>query len=257
MNRWLKDENAHNVADIMISFLTWSSMYLAIYSRKTSVRIIKIAPETLRLKRQELAVKITSIIHAAYTAWGAHIALIENPILDLYSHSESGLYYANVTAGFFIADLILCIILIDEHGIQFLIHAIVALISSVYVSMTKFGLQYFLHLLLFESSTPFLHIRTILYEYGYGNTLIAKINNLILLLTFGYFRLYKGIPVLINLCHTLIVYKPLSLPTTTFFIFASISMTSLNIFWFYKMLKSVIKIIKNYRTVPSIQSIKN
>src|SRR5437016_499174 len=102
-NRWLSDENAHNVSNIFTSFAVWSAIYLAIYSRKTSKRILSIAPNTLRLKRQELAVKIVSIIHAVYTAYGAHIELkdFDAKGLDFVTYSDNAVYYANVAAGYF------------------------------------------------------------------------------------------------------------------------------------------------------------
>jgi hypothetical protein len=228
-SRWLTDENAHNICNISASFIIWTTIYLTIYSRKTSNRIIEIAPNFLRLKRQELAIKITSILHAAYTAHGAYIGILdfENQNFDFFKRSELVTYYANVAAGFFIADLILCIILIEEHGIQFVIHAIVSLCGSIYVSMTGIGHQYFIHLLLFEASTPFLHIRYLLIEYGYGKSIISVVNNLFFLLTFGYFRLYKGVPILTKMCYMLLIENPISIPVTLFFIIASLSMTYL------------------------------
>ena len=240
-----------------MSFLTWSAMYvrnprwiltyLAIYSRRTSSRIQKIAPNRPRLKRQELAVKLVSILHALYTAYGAHVSLKEfdKNSFDLFRHSKNALYYANVTTGFFIGDLILCIILIEEYGIAFVIHALAALTGSMYVSMSGNGLQYFLHVLLFEASTPFLHIRSLLIDYGYGSSYIAKINNLIFLLTFGYFRLYRGIPVLTELCYTLLTKRQLPLPATSLIVAASVSLTTLNTIWFTKILK-VSRIFENF-----------
>jgi len=242
--RWLSDKNAHNISDISISFMVFSAMYLTIYSRRTSERIMRLAPSSIRLKLQELATKITSILHAIYTAYGAHICLKElhNQPIDFFRYNEGAVYYANVAAGFFIGDLILCIILIEEHGPQFLIHAICALVGSVYVSLNGVGHQYFLHLLQFETSTPFLHIRSLLYEYGYGESIISKVNNLIFLLTFGYFRLYKGIPILTKMCYMLLNDRPVSTSSMLFLISASIAMSSLNIIWFTKILKGAIKV---------------
>jgi hypothetical protein len=245
MPRWLSDENAHNLSDISLSFLTWTALYLAVYSRKTSLRIKEKAPSNIRLKRQELGAKIASILHAAYTAYGAHICLQEFKELDFFVKTETAAHYANVSAGFFIADLILCLILIEEHGFEFVIHAISALGGSLFVAMTGVGHQYFLNLLMFEASTPFLHIRSLLLEYGYGKTTIAQLNNLVFLLTFGYFRLYRGIPVIAKMCHGLITEKPLSTPPTIFFVTAGIAMSCLNIIWFTKILKSAIKTIKS------------
>jgi hypothetical protein len=256
MPNWLSNENAHNISDISLSFLTWTAMYLAIYSRKTSTRIKEKAPDNIRLKRQELGVKVASILHAAYTAYGASVCLKDFESvkgLDFFVKSESAAHYANVSAGFFTADLILCVLLIEEHGFEFVIHAISALGGSLFVSMTGIGHQYFLNLLLFEASTPFLHIRSLLLEYGYGKTAIAQLNNLIFLLTFGYFRLYRGIPVIAKMCYSLIndVPRPLSTPATIFFVTTGISMSCLNVIWFTKILKSAIKAIKVFKEKKS------
>lgn len=247
MSRYLSDENAHNLSEITISFLIFTSIYLIIYSRRTSLRIKQKAAYTIRLKRQELGVKIVSIFHAIYTSYGANLCLQQfGQNFSFYSKNDSSIHFANVSAGFFIADLILCIILIEEHGIEFVIHALCALTGSIYVSMSGIGHQYFLNLLLFESSTPFLHIRFLLIEYGYGKTLIAKLNNLIFLLTFAYFRLYLGIPIIIKMCYNLIIEKPLSISMIGFFIMSGIAMTILNIYWFIKIVKNAIKSNKIY-----------
>ena len=245
-SRW-SDANAHNIARITESFLTWTALYLAIYSRPTSQRIKQTAPQTPRLKRQELAVKVTAIIHAAYCAVKAYQALGNNTLPpNLFAKgSQEAKQLVNVTAGFFIADLILCVILLEEHGIEFVVHALSALGGSVYVSLTGVGFDYLLNLLLFEASTPFLHIRSLLLEYGYKETLIAKVNNVMLLLTFAYFRLWKGIPVTARLCWTLLSEQQLSPAATAFFIFAGFSMTGLNIYWFGKMLRSATKMIRS------------
>ena len=153
-SRWLSDENAHNLSNISASFLTWTTLYLIVYSRKTSDRIKQTSPNAIRLKRQELGVKIVSILHASYTAYGARKCLQDFNGLDFFSRSEGAAHYASVAAGFFIADFILCVILIEEHGVEFVIHAIAALGGSLFVSLTGIGHQYFLHLLLFEASTP-------------------------------------------------------------------------------------------------------
>ena len=238
MTNLLSDKNAHSITHISISFLIWLTLYLVIYCRKTSTRIIKKSPNAIRLKRQELGAKLVSIFHAAYTSYGARQCLKEFNDLNLSTKSISAEHYVNVTAGFFIGDLMLCIILVEEHGIEFVIHAIASLGGSLYVSLTGIGQQYFLHILLFETSTPFLHIRSLLLEYGYGNTIIAQINNLIFLLTFGYFRLYKGIPIVATLCCDLLVQKHLSIVVIVFFIISGIAMTCLNIYWFTKILKN-------------------
>jgi hypothetical protein len=83
-------------------------MYLAVYFRKTSTRIKEKAPDNIRLKRQELGVKIASILHAAYTAYGFSVCLKDFDSvkgLDFFVKSESAVHYANVSAGFFIAEL--------------------------------------------------------------------------------------------------------------------------------------------------------
>jgi hypothetical protein len=82
-------------------------------------------------------------------------------------------------------------------------------------------------------------MRFLLLEYGYGKTAIAQLNNLVFLLTFGYFRLYRGVPVIAKMCHGLItdVPRPLSTPATIFFVTAGISMSCLNVVWFTKILK--------------------
>ncbi len=248
MFKILSDENAHNMSNIFVSFLVWTGLYMTIYSRNTSIRIKQIYPNSTRLKRQELAVKLTSILHAVYTSYGAYQCLNDYNELDIFRESDMVSYYANVAAGFFVADLILCIILLEEHGILFVIHAIAALSASLYVSMSGIGHQYFINLLLFEVSTPFLHIRSLLLEYKYDKNIIANLNNLLFLLTFGYFRLYRGIPILANLCYVLVIDKPLILSVSLFFITISISMTTLNMFWFSKILRNAVKgmMLKGY-----------
>lgn len=245
MTKFLSDENAHGMSNIMISFLTWTTLYLIPYVRKTSERINKITPFAPRLKKQELGVKIVSIIHALYSTYGAYTSLNEikgfSPDDILTIKSEWSSYYANVTAGFFIADLILCIILAEEYGPLFIVHAISALSGSLYVSMTGIGYYFFLNLLMYEASTPFLHIKHLLSDYGHGKTMISNINDLLFFLFFFYFRIIKGIPILLTMFYTLITKKTLPLPYTVFFIVFGSLMGSMNIYWFIKITKNAIK----------------
>ncbi len=244
MNNKLSDANAHNVVDISSSFIIWVSIYLTIYSRKTSDRIFREYPNT-RLKRQELGVKIISILHAFYTGYGAY-RFSDTELFDMFTKNKYAVHYANVASGFFIADLMLCIILIEEYGMQFTIHAIAALGSSILVSFTGIGQEYYMNLLLFEVSTVFLHIRSLLLEYYKKHTLLINLNNLLFMLSFGYFRIYKGIPVMYKLC--LEVYNQPNAQSNQyqyiinkFIIASSVSMSILNIVWFSKILKLAFK----------------
>jgi len=253
---------AQRVSLVFASFTLWSLLFLLVYSRPTSQRLKFRAEENkvgIRTHRAELAFRSVAIIHALIVAIGAFslVALrkesnlyVNNlfqpltwPVFTVYN--EDAITYACVSAGYFIADFILCVVQVEEQGFQFVIHAITGLSGCVFCLIYGEGLLYLMLLMLFEVSTPFLHLMWWLGEYGFKQTLIYNVNGMLLATSFTWFRLVIGTPVLLKMVYELHTPPEMyrhGLPMRTVFTLAPLAMETLNVLWGFKLWLGILKI---------------
>jgi len=254
---------AQRVSIVFIAFMAWSALFLFIFSRPTSGRLVEKANELrvgIRTHRAELATRIVAIIHAAIVALGASSLVFFRKGNNLYVdhffdpfswpqftvYNEDAIFYACISAAFFIADFILCVVQFEEYGLQFVVHAAAGLSGCVFCLLYGEGLLYLMILMLFEVSTPFLHLRWWLIEYGYKDGVLYVINGLILVVTFTTFRMIIGIPVLLKMVyelHTEPERDRHGLGMRIIFTMAPLLMTLLNSVWGLALWKGVLKAI--------------
>jgi len=256
---------AQRVSLVFFAFMCWSALFLFIFSRPTSQRLVEKANLLnvgIRTHRAELATRSVAMIHASIVACGAGSLVFFREDSNLYVdwrkftqpltwpnfdvYNEDALFYACVAAAFFIADLILCVVQYEEYGFQFVVHAAAGLTGCVFCLFSGEGLLYLMLLMLFEVSTPFLHLRWWLIEYGYKNGILYVINGLILVFTFTLFRLVIGVPVLMKMVyelHTAPERDRHGLPMRITFTVAPVIMTVLNVAWGSALWKGLLKAV--------------
>ena len=260
----LDNNVAQRISLVFVSFIIWSLIFLVFYSRPTSIRLIEKALELkigVRTHRAELATRAVAMLHAAVVACGAGSLvffrrndsnLVVDNMLDPFSwpsfvtYNEDAIFYACVSAGFFIADFILCVVQFQEQGWQFVIHSLAGLSGCLFCLLYGEGLLYLMLLMLFEVSTPFLHIRWWLIEYGFKDGILYVINGLILVVTFTIFRLIIGIPVLAKMVyelHTAPERDRHGVPMRAIFTMAPIVMCILNSIWGLLLWKGLLKAV--------------
>ena len=259
----LDDDVARKLAVILLSFVAFHALWLAFYVRRTSHRIRRKINHhghgvlSIRLERAELATRMASTVNALILFVGGLRLLLDRDshlfVEDwfapeswpaLVTPCKPAAFVACIACGYFLGDISMSAILYEEYGMQFLVHAAVSLGGSLYGALTERGLVFLCILYLWEGSTPFLNLRWWMLEYGYKDSILNKINGLLLVITFTLFRLVVGVPVL-----TLLVLqlgdenrmRDISLPTRVMFAVFSLAGCSLNIMWGRKLLVNFLR----------------
>jgi hypothetical protein len=255
----INPEFAQRLVVVSASFVTWALMFIIVYSRPTSKRLAERAARTakgIRLERAELANRVCALVHATVCSLGAvdllffrNNSLRVKSVFDYttwptyFTPSPDLIFYACFTGGFFVADLMFVVILFEENGLSFLIHAVLGLTGSMYCIVTDCGLPYYALLLLVEISTPFLNFRWLLLEYGYKGTTYDIVNGLLLVLTFTVARNIVCNVVCVKLMYDLqtsLVGK-VSVVTRIVFTVCSVCMMGLNTMWGFSLWKGFVK----------------
>lgn len=257
----------HRFSLCLLAFLTWGLILFAIFSRPTSERIKRRVAESkspAHVHKVELAVRVVGLIHAVVVGIGALDILLfrratahkDNDLFisnllaphtwpSFTAFNQDAVFYACLSTAFFLLDALLCMVLFDTYGLEFLIHALAGLSGSLYCVLFDHGLVYLLFFMTFENSTPFVNIKCILEDYGVTRTSpIYTLNGLMLVFTFTLFRLMLGTPVLIKFMYELNV-PPQSvehgLPMRVLFTLAPASFLVLNTFWGYLLWKGFLR----------------
>lgn len=162
----------------------------------------------------------------------------EDPYTSILGYTPYGGFVAAVTIGYFVWDVVVCLMHFQLFGFGFLFHAFAAL----YVfscCLSPFCLPWIPGFLLFELSTPFVNVNWFASRLPSGtfSDRTILINGLFLLLTFFVVRIIWGFyavaVVAVDMWHTLQhvnILLPITILTLNF------SLDVLNVFWFYKMI---------------------
>ncbi|MFM2392648.1 MAG: hypothetical protein RLZZ546_625 [Bacteroidota bacterium] len=225
------------LARILIYFIVHFSTWIIIYLRPTSSRL-KVHEIDPRSLKHELATKIVSSIHAFVTfvlsLYYLGYLLLNKDINSILQIENKDDFFQNLccySSAFFICDIMLCLILYKENGPLFIIHAFSGFIGTMYGSLLNESHTFIALLFLWEGSTPFLNLRWILMEYGFKDTKLFKITNIILAVLFIIFRILIGIPVTLYVLHLLYHHEKLPLFVRVAMISACISTIFLNLNW--------------------------
>eukprot|EP01100_Stratorugosa_tubuloviscum_P013239 TRINITY_DN651_c0_g3_i1.p1 TRINITY_DN651_c0_g3~~TRINITY_DN651_c0_g3_i1.p1 ORF type:complete len:254 (-),score=66.97 TRINITY_DN651_c0_g3_i1:90-851(-) len=110
----------------------------------------------------------------------------------IFGYSENASKILSISCGYFLWDTIVCILNFKIFGFAFLIHGLFCFIAY-YISMTPLVMYYGLLFLLFEASTPFIHLHWILGRCNYPkNHPLVILLGILVILTFGGVRLCLG-----------------------------------------------------------------
>lgn len=201
-------------------------------------------------KHKDLSARVVGLVHALVCCPVAIIALMQawqdpafmtEPLFNYNPYSQLAIM---LSCGYFMWDVAVCIIY--GWGYAFLFHG--ATCACLYLMASNS----FLHLaapffLLFEMSTPFLHVRWLLIQLKMTDTMLFKFVNLGFAGMFFLARLVVGLPV-----SWLLVIKPctaaiaagrfVELGVPAWHGYAEVggmaALDVLNVFWFAQMVKS-------------------
>ncbi|KAF9192545.1 hypothetical protein BGZ51_005341 [Haplosporangium sp. Z 767] len=195
------------------------------------------------------AKKLNWDVHVVSSAHSIIIVILSTPLLwnetlmqnkifgyDFYA----GQVYA-IACGYFLWDTIHSIRHMKEFGLGFVFHGFCSF--SVFIFSFRPFLQYYGSVfLMFELSTPFLNIHWFMDKLGMTGSIYQLINGIVLLsvffcarIVFGLYMSYQTylnvLPVLEQVpWHLVIIYSV-----------ANVVLNALNLFWFYKMIESLMK----------------
>ncbi|CAD7695980.1 unnamed protein product [Ostreobium quekettii] len=146
-----------------------------------------------------------------------------------------------ITAGYFLVDLLICIWKYHEEGPLYLMHASFAFVLFAHGVISNLNHYYGAAFLMWEVSTPFVHLRWIMHKMDMGTTKIYFYNGLLMLLTFFGCRCVWGMWVSYDFwartARELVSPTPGGFPPVWAYIFrlANVALTVLNFYWFSKM----------------------
>ncbi|KAK5666599.1 hypothetical protein QVD99_006668 [Batrachochytrium dendrobatidis] len=155
----------------------------------------------------------------------------------------AGVVYS-IACGYFLWDIAVSIFYIQETGLGFVIHA-VACFSVFMLSFRPFLYYYGSVFLMFEASTIFLNVHWFCDKTGLTGSLFQWVNGIILLGSFFSVRIVFGIYQSV-LFFVTCIQRWDEVPTHLFVVYAiaNILLCSLNVFWFTRMIKSVVSRFK-------------
>lgn len=168
------------------------------------------------------------------------------PSAPVLAASETSVVYYAFTVGYFIWDLVQCLLDFEHQGLAFTIHAffgVVSLAPPIFLGekMPHLILYYGVAIWLFELSTPFLNLRGFLFTLKQEKGLVYAVNNILFLISFTLARIVMGVP----LCASFVsqaysIDAPLPTWMRVMWMLAGTTSAGLNIMWFYKVIAAVL-----------------
>ncbi|KAF9350378.1 hypothetical protein BGX26_011429 [Mortierella sp. AD094] len=179
---------------------------------------------------------ITIVFLAAPLLWNE--TLMKNKIFG-YDYYAGQVY--SVACGYFLWDTLHSIRHMKEFGIGFVFHGLCSF--SVFMLGFRPFLQYYGSVfLMFELSTPFLNIHWFMDKLGMTGSIYQLVNGVILLSLFLSVRIMFGIYMSYQTYQTaILVIDQIPLHLIIVYSLANVILNSLNIYWFYKMIESLMK----------------
>lgn len=195
----------------------------------------------------KMSKNITGTIHAIVTVYYAIWILGDNEFwLNRVTHTtDLSTHLACTSLGYFIYDVIVLLYNYRSYDAIFFVHGISALVVNYMILVSGLGHFYWAASIMWEVSTPFVHIRFLMLKLGIER--FKKINNVILVGTFFsarivwglYFKyliwddmLFNGYDVMVNQ-HPIIFYGVWGQ-----IMFGHV-LDALNLYWFYLIINKL------------------
>ncbi|KAG2489948.1 hypothetical protein HYH03_011579 [Edaphochlamys debaryana] len=163
-------------------------------------------------------------------------------------HFHTPLSYAvcYISAGYFLHDLVFCIIRYHLEGPFYLIHALVCHSAYSFGAISGYLHYHAAGFLMWEISTPFVNLRWFMYKAGWAHVPLYLANGMAMIAVFFGCRIAWGFPESFTLAKDVLAQRfpgsPFPAAATAGYCAAAVIMCSLNSFWFYKMLSAALAI---------------
>lgn len=198
--------------------------------RKTTMFDNQKEEERRTRKKVEWKARMIGTLHAIIVIQGACRALSMPELLEdrIRGYNDHSLFYSSVATGYFLWDTIRCFQHYSVFGFAFTLHAVFCL-AAYFGSLVTPTLQYYaMTFLLFELSTPFIHVAWWANRMGCKNQTFCLIHGIATVFVFAGTRCAWGVWKIWELTKDLAVLEGF-LPRV--FMVIAITMTVLNFVW--------------------------
>lgn len=161
----------------------------------------------------------------------------------IFAISTLSKYMVANSFAYFIYDFTICINNFRIVGIPFILHALSGLLLFGGFHIYQIGHWYAAFILLWETSSPFVHIHWLLTQQNKRSSVLYMVNGIMMFITFGVFRIILGIPVILLGIYE--SYQIIPISAIIPIILISCVGTYLNFIWFNMMIKGVSKMLKS------------
>lgn len=176
-----------------------------------------------------------------------------DPYGSIFGYNAYSGFVLAITIGYFIWDLIVCLLYIRLFGAGFLLHAFAALYVFSVALVKPYCMPWMPAFLLFELSTPFVNVNWFSSRLPAGTVpdKVVLVNGILLLVTFFLVRILWGFYAvglvaydMYRVAHMASIFWPTSILVLNF------SLDVLNVYWFMKMVAIAKKKAKGAKTRP-------
>lgn len=196
------------------------------------------------------AVNLVSIVHVFVAVPIAVRVLLDPEVYSdtIYGHTQLSVLMCVISSGYFLHDLIIVLLRLDTEGMAMLIHACCCLFVYTYAVYSFYLTFYGAGFLLWELSTPFVHLRWLLHKSGREKSRAYVVNALVMMVVFflcrpvwGTWLSYKFfIDTEVELRHP----RPNGFPASGIWGYriANVSLNLLNYWWFFKIARKAMQL---------------
>lgn len=232
-------------ADFRIMLLSCLNWFILMHlSQKFSSFVFGNSYKSLpNTKQRSWDTRFVAVIHAvAVCVLAVPICfdehLNQDRVFGTNSYSQSVFAF---TSGYFLWDIVVSIRFFDDFGVGSVVHAVLCFFVY-FFTQRPFAQWYGGLFLLYEISTPFLHVSWFLDKMGMTGTPIQLFNGIVMLSAFFFMRIVIGFYESFEFFRSVyIVLDRSPLLLLVFYSCANITLNSLNVIWFYWMAKAVLK----------------
>ena len=227
--------NSSQLTLMILSMITWEVVRRA--AKMVFTRVLSFSPDISR----ELGLSFASTIHAIVASM-LSLALVatERRPASLYHRFELSQFTYAISSGFFAWDLLI-VVFVEKFDPAFLLHAMSCLLCYVF-GQFPFLNYWGVYFLLFEISTPLLHLRKAMLVTGNKQSKWFSRVEVGFALAFFIARIVVGIPMSILVWQDLLdlLNEPHLVHShfvVYFYLLANTLLCGLNIFWFSTMVR--------------------
>eukprot|EP00004_Rigifila_ramosa_P025150 TRINITY_DN7478_c0_g1_i2.p1 TRINITY_DN7478_c0_g1~~TRINITY_DN7478_c0_g1_i2.p1 ORF type:complete len:268 (-),score=69.96 TRINITY_DN7478_c0_g1_i2:50-808(-) len=234
----------------LASFFLWTALYnLAPILCGLLLRSVPEYAAASPAGKMTVQVSLVSTTHALVVVQGALRAL-QDPALaadHVWGQSALAEFYCKVAIGYFVWDTSICILNFKDYGVGFLVHGVGCFFCYLFTVAQGEGFILF-HacvFLLWELSTPFLNLRSVLAVLNKKDSTLYLVNGVIFTFLFFAVRIVFGFYYSVDTWQGLLSDTRVHVAFVVYYLSINVVLNALNVFWFSKIFQGIIKIFAN------------